>query len=535
MTSSFTHLHVHSNYSLCRGGNTIDSLCRRAAEFGMKSLALTDTNGLYGLKWFINTAKSYKLDPIIGVYLQTEKYDCIMLAKNIKGYHYLSGAVTRLHSSESDFEQYLSSYHDVIIITNNSYLLNYFTENNLNRDIFVELVSFQNCRSLIKYARENNFPVVATNSVYFLNPEDWETHQLLRAIDLNTSQSSLPEDQIVSKEAYLKSSKQMWDLFSHVSEAVENTQKIADQCRFNLDFKNFIFTSIRGEKGETAFELLEERVKYGIIWRYGNMTGAIKKRYDYEMEIIRQKNFAPYFLVVQDIVEQAPRTCGRGSAAASLVSYCLGITHVDPIKYDLFFDRFLNPGRTDPPDIDVDFPWDERDQILDYIFTKYGTECTAMISNHNSFKARSAVREIAKVYGMPENEISSVTKKLGFFWQPDNIWEITQSHPVYKNTFLDQPWPEIIALAEKIRGFPRHLSIHCGGVIIAPDGIERYVPTQPAKKILRSLQKDSLVDIPQVLYGENKINVIQWEKDQAEEMGTDKAGHSRQSFSGCYP
>ncbi|NOY59515.1 MAG: DNA polymerase III subunit alpha, partial [Calditrichaeota bacterium] len=195
--------------------------------------------------------------------------------------------------------------------------------------------------------------------------------------------------------------------------------------------------------------------------------------------------------------------------------------HIDPIKYDLFFERFLNPGRVDPPDIDVDFPWDERDDILDYIFHKYGKNCTAMISNHNSFKARSAVREIAKVYGIPDAEIGNITKKMSSYWQPENLWTLAKTHPIYKGMDFPEPWEEIFSQAEKIRGYPRHLSVHCGGVVIAPDGLDNYVPTQDAKKILKlaGVIHDGSSGLPRDVNSKNHIRVVQWEKDQSEEMG----------------
>ena len=226
------------------------------------------------------------------------------------------------------------------------------------------------------------------------------------------------------------------------------------------------------------------------------MSEAIAERLEYELAIVREKGFAPYFLVVRDIVSRAPRTCGRGSAAASLISYALGITHVDPIRFDLFFERFLNPGRVDPPDIDVDFPWDERDDILEWVFRRYGRRRVAMISNHVTFQARAAVREIAKVYGLTDEEIGRVTKRMP--WFTSDVIETTTRHPVFKDLSFPEPWPEILRLAHRIDGFPRGMSVHCGGVVVVPDAMDRYVPVQPAAK---------------------GVDVVQWEKDQSEDAG----------------
>ena len=244
--------------------------------------------------------------------------------------------------------------------------------------------------------------------------------------------------------------------------------------------------------------MLRKKCYRGAKKRYGNINSAVSERLEYELEIIRDKGFAPYFLVVRDIVQQSKRTCGRGSAAASIVSYCLEITHVDPIANNLFFERFLNMGRKDPPDIDVDFPWDERDEILDYVFEKYGVHRTGMIANHVTFKARAAVREVAKIYGLPEAEINLVTKKLSSLYRADRVRELVDNHPAYRYHQFDKPWNEILTLAEKLQGCPRNLSVHCGGVVITPNHINNYVPTEPAPK---------------------GVNIVQWEKDQSEEAG----------------
>ena len=522
-TTNFVHLHVHSNYSLCRGANTIEQICKTAKEMGMSHMALTDTNGVYGMVWFLEMAESYGLTPIIGVELKTDKHHCVMLAKNGQGYQCLCRAISRLHvKDEFDLPDFLiGERHDVVILTNQLKLLSELVQKDSLQDVYAELIPYDNREEVLGFARRHGIPVAASNSVYFIEPKDWDIHQLLRAIDLNTTCERIPADEIAPRQACFRSKEQMQHEFPDCPEAIINTQNIANECSFNLRSDRFIFPSYKGPQGEDAHTFLEKRVIQGVTWRYGQMNSSIRQRMDYELGIIREKKFAPYFLVVADIVNKAPRTCGRGSAAASLVSYCLGITHVDPIKYDLFFERFLNPGRKDPPDIDVDFPWDERDDILDYIFKKYGFGYTAMISNHNCFKARSAVREIAKVYGLPDNEISEVTKKITSYWQPQDIWKLTQSHPKFKNTELLPPWPEIIEKAEKIRGYPRHLSVHCGGVVIAPDGLDRYVPFQPAKKVLKLTDRlaDGSSGIPRSNGNGNTVQVVQWEKDQAEEMG----------------
>jgi error-prone DNA polymerase len=470
-------LHVHSNYSFCRGANSIQQLCAAAQNLGMTHLALTETNGVYGLGWFLETAKDFNLKPIIGVHLVKNGSECVVLAKNIKGYQFICKAVSRIHhEKETPLFDIIKQHNNVFLLSNDLDLLKRLTQIGKLKNVYGELRPFDNREQVLKFCRQYNIPPVATNGVFFIEKNDWHTHHLLRAIDLNTTLKRVPEEECAHREAWFRSAEEMIVLFPDCPEAISNTLKIAKECEFNLDFGSFVFTEIQGTSGKNIFTYFKEHVNAGILWRYGELTPAIEKRRDYELQIIKDKGFAIYFLVLADVTRKVKLNCGRGSAAASLVSYALGITHVDPIKHNLFFERFLNEGRQDPPDIDVDFAWDERDTVLKYLFDRYGAERTAMIANHNTFKARSAVREIAKVYGLPDNEIGAITKRMTSYWQPEEIWKMTQSHPIYKETEFPEPWPEIISLAEKIRGYPRHMSLHCGGVVIAPKSLDHYVP-----------------------------------------------------------
>ncbi|NOZ57260.1 MAG: DNA polymerase III subunit alpha, partial [Calditrichaeota bacterium] len=364
--------------------------------------------------------------------------------------------------------------------------------------LYVELRPGPRRRALLRFARQHGLRPVATNAVHFAAPSDYRVHRLLRAIALNTTLDRLPASEVAPPDAYLRSAASMAAAFADAPDAISNTQKIAETCAFDFNLGGFIFRQFRGPDGQDAYQYLRELCYRGARWRYGQITPAVRKRLEHELAIIRDKGYAPYFLVVHDIVQQSPRTCGRGSAAASIVSYCLGITHVDPIRYDLFFERFLNRGRKDPPDIDVDFPWDERDDILAYVFRRYGRDATAMISNHVTFKAKAAVREIAKVYGLPDGEIGRISKRIPGYWDADSVSELVAHHPVFRGLDLQPPWPEILRLADRIHGFPRNLSVHPGGVVIVPDRVDAYVPVEMAPKGVR---------------------IIQWEKDQAEDAG----------------
>lgn len=496
----FTHLHTHSHYSFCRGAGSIEALCLAAKKRGMNTLALTDTNGVYGLVWFMQIAREVGITPIFGTEVVSSGLRAVLLVKNKAGYSNMCRIISQRHLNE-DFSllDVLSRFSDGLFLISDSIpLLNLLKKKVDPQSLYVELQPGPRRLALINYARSTGLAPVATNGVYFVDKKDFTLHRLLRAIDCNVALSGLDEKELASPEAWLKSPDQMAHAFPDLPEALENSGKIADQCLHELDFGGPIFPGFMNFTNGTAFDYLKKQCYLGAEKRYGEITKQVEDRLEYELEIIKEKGFAPYFLVVQDIVQQSRRTCGRGSAAASIVSYCLEITHVDPIAHDLFFERFLNMGRKDPPDIDVDFPWDERDDILDYVFQKYGESRTAMISNHVGFKARAAVREVAKVYGLPESEINLVTKKLSSYWRAETVKNMVAEHPAYRFHQFNGPWPEIFDLAEKLQSTPRNMSVHCGGVVITPNAMDNYVPREQAAK---------------------GVNIIQWEKDQAEDAG----------------
>ena len=496
----FVHLHVHSYYSFCRGANSLEELCATAQRLGFRALALTDTNGVYGLVRFLEIAREYDLVPLIGAEIRTDTERAVLLCKSQRGYSNLSRLLTLRHlDPHFRLAEALPAHaEDLIVLTDQPALLARWARELGTDSVYAELRPGPNRRRLLRFARQHGLRPVATNGVHFAAPSDYRVHRLLRAIDLNTTLDRLPPSEVAPSDAYLRSATSMAAAFTDAPDAISNTEKIAEACSFEFDLGGFIFRQFRGPNGQDAYQYLRELCYKGARWRYGTITPAVRKRLEHELAIIRDKGYAPYFLVVHDIVQQSPRTCGRGSAAASVVSYCLGITHVDPIRYDLFFERFLNRGRKDPPDIDVDFPWDERDDILAYVFRRYGQDSTAMISNHVTFKAKAAVREIAKVYGLPESEINRISKRIPGYWDADSVSDLVAHHPVFRGVDLRPPWPEILRLADRIHGFPRNLSVHPGGVVIVPGRVDAYVPVEMAPKGVR---------------------IIQWEKDQAEDAG----------------
>jgi error-prone DNA polymerase len=466
-------------------------------------MALTDTNGVYGAIRFIQEAHAQGLRPILGAELTTADHRAILLVKSPDGYAALCRLLSERHGDlRFDFLKAVSRFRNgLIVVTDDAAALQRWAAESLE-DLYVELTPGPMMHSALFLSRRLGLPPVATNRVYFSRTEEFATHRLLRTIAMNTTLSRLPDNACATPAQWLMSGDHMALHFPHAPEALENTVRIADACYSDWRFGEAIFPAFRQMNDEDAFGLLKEKTYEGGLRRYGSLSQEVRERIDKELAIIRQKCFAHYFLVVEEIVRQAPRTCGRGSVAASIVSYCLQITHIDPLKHHLFFERFLNPGRKDPPDIDIDFPWDERDPILEWVFQQYGERQAAMVANQNSLGFRAALRETAKVYGIPPAEITAVTARvvrqnnlLSFAEAPTNGQWVNRLSRVLN---LKAPWPAILVQALHAQNHFRHLSMHCGGVVIVPDDIRRYVPVERTAK---------------------GLPVIQWEKDQTEEAG----------------
>jgi error-prone DNA polymerase len=548
--ADFVHLQIRSHYSMMRGAASLEALCEAAAGRGMRAIACTDVDGLYGVVRFREIALAAGLRPILGAEVTAPDprraqagERATLLVKTREGYANLCRILTRRHLDPgfSVLDALRADSAGLVVLSPSLAVLQAALEARGPRDLYLALgsspapaapatlsvpLAAEGALTRLRAARRLGIAPVAVNDVHFLDARDFDLHRLLRAIALNTTRDRVPPEELASPQAWLKPPAEMERAYPHCPEGLAATARIAEECVLDeppwgtLVFPRFADLSIDGAAGDgsgapdgggatpgDAFSLLKSRCEEGARRRYGAVTPQVRARLDHELAIIRDKNFADYFLVVQEIVRRSPRTCGRGSAAASIVSYCLGITHVEPIRHDLYFERFLNRGRVDPPDIDVDFCWDERDDLLDWVFATLGEERTAMIANHVTFRARAAVREVAKVYGLPDTEIARVTGSLSHDWAGGTALEVTRRHPLFRGGEFDPqrggmlgrpPWPEILNVAARLDGFPRHLSVHCGGVVIAPDGVDRHVPVERAAKGVR---------------------VIQWEKDQAEEAG----------------
>jgi error-prone DNA polymerase len=485
----FVFLENHSVYSLCEGTIFISELVSHAKAQGEEYLSICDTNGFYGVVRFLQECKHEGLKPIIGARLRNGSFNGILIARRMRGYAQICSLISGVHLRD-DFnlkgEILKKPPKDYFVITRDREMLAKGWDG-----VFAEInVLRKDYGSDYTYARRIGVPPVLISPVYFLEKEHHHLHLLLQAISQNEKLSSLPPGDIESKYAYPRKGEEVARGYASMKDALRNTMLIAQKSSFDFPLGKPIFPKY----SEDSFPKLKALCTANLKKRYPRVTPPVMERLKLELDIIEKKGFADYFLVVHDFVKHSPYTCGRGSAAASLVSYLLFITHVDPLKHRLFFERFLNKARPDPPDIDVDFPWDTRDDILEYIFKRYTKKNTAMVSNHITFSSRSSVREVAKVYGIPENEINRVTKNIGYYYnRTSDEFEEYSKHPESSPVFM-----KIFRDAVEIHGRPRHLSVHCGGVVITPRPIYYYIPIERALK---------------------GVNIIQLEKDQTEDFG----------------
>ena len=511
----FIHLHVHSAFSLLEGGCSIQQLLFRAQELGLQTLALTDTNGLYGAVTFFKFAKQLGIKPIIGACIQSSDGSAVLLAKNKEGYAQISQIVTARHlvgdfSLRQDLKKiaFTSDAH-MIVISSDEELLRDLSGCWDRAHLFAELQrnarsgNEKQLRRLCDVASLLRIGVIATNDVHFLYPQDFLIHRLLTAIGRQSHiHGDLP---LAAEDSWLKTPKEMESLFADFPEAVHSSNTVAELCDLDLELGRFSFPEFPVPEG-SAYDFLEGLCREGLDRRYGNRKPAeAERRMHRELEVIQRLHFAEYFLVVWDILQYATahgiHWVGRGSAANSLVSYALGITNVDPIRYNLFFERFLNPERKSPPDIDVDFGWKERDRILAYVYDKYGHDRVAMICSYVTFTARLAVREIGKAFGLAEEEITAVSSRLPHGADANDLLADKSAFPEISDLPLEQePYPTILKLAAHINGFPRHLSIHACGIVIAPYPITQRVPLERATKGLVVTQYD--------MYGVEDIGLV---------------------------
>jgi DNA polymerase-3 subunit alpha/error-prone DNA polymerase len=490
-----------------RGTAYVKQVCRHAGRLGYTRLALTDTDNLYGLWPFLTACKHEGISPIVGAEVTqpgNSRKRAVCLVEDDTGYRNLCRLLTRRHMDKDfDLAAVLPDYAPgLVVLTGNPDLLRAWHGAAATVAAAMPRKPLPPTHRLRRTAKELGVSPVATPGSFFLHPEDAAVHRLLRAIDRNTSLSRLAADDVAPPDAWLAPPQEYSRRFAICPEAINATHEIAERLVFSGPRFGIVMPPLSYRNGDDPDLCLRKAAYDGARRRYGEeLSEGVVERLEHELRSIADMGFSAYFLIVRDIIGHSPRTCGRGSGAASLVAYCLGITNVCPLKHNLYFERFLNPGRTDPPDIDVDFAWDERDGVLDKVLALHRGNA-AMVSNHVLFQPRMAIREVARVYGLTDAEIGQVSKRLPRFWRakesgPELLTGLKQ-RPESKALEFPDPWPEILSLAQKIIGTPRYLSVHPGGVVITPRPIDEYVPLERAPK---------------------GVPIIQWEKDATEDAG----------------
>ncbi len=500
-----------------RGTASPATLCRLAKNMGYEGMALTDCNNLYGLWSFVAACKREGLRSIIGADLEgTDRQRRVTcLVKNQQGYSNLCKLLTvRLTDKQFDlnFEQEIEkNAAGLLLLTNSRNCLQRWHRAGLQVAADLGPRPTEEGRILRKWALATGIPPVCTPGSSISHPDEYFLYMLLRAIAEKKTLAEIRCDyekykKVKRQQPYsLECPEEYASRFSIWPESLTNSEKLSELCQFGRPDFGIVMPPWHG-RGDVA-GVLRKQSYQGARKRYGDdLAEPVVERLEHELRVIHEMGFSSYFLVVRDIVHrksengkrQKRRICGRGSGAASLVAYCLEITNVCPIKYNLYFERFLNPGRTDPPDIDIDFSWDERDFVLKEVFSDY-QDRVAMVCNHVFFQPKMAIRETARACGLSGSEISAVTKRLPWFRGHGTGMAGRLSRlPTMRGQDFSEPWPWILRYAEKLVGIPRYLSVHPGGVVITPKPVCHYVPVEMASK---------------------GVPIIHWEKDGTEEAG----------------
>ncbi len=522
----FTHLHIHTQYSLLDGMCRISQLVSRAKDLGMDSLAITDHGVVYGVIEFYLAAREAGIKPIIGCEFYVapnsrfgreagDKNHChlVLLAKNQTGYHNLIQLATKAQLEGFYYKprvdkELLQQYHDGLIALSaciSGEVPRLVLEGRLQEaeeaalwykrvfnDFYLEIQRHtipeleQINQGLISLSSVLDIPLVATNDVHYVNQEDASAHDLLLCIQTNSSVYDEKRVKMAGDFFYLKSPQQMAELFKDIPEALENTERIAQMCNLKLEFGRLHLPEVELPEGKTADQFLADLCHQSLQRYYPQPTPEIKERLDYELEVIRQTQFANYFLVVWDIVsfvrKQNILFGVRGSAAASIVLHCLGITAIDPIENKLVFERFLNLERNELPDIDLDFEDGRRDEVISYVSQKYGTDHVAQIITFGTLGARAALRDVGRALGMPYSAVDRVARlvPLGPGMTLDRaLGENSELKNIYDE---DATVSNLVDSAKRIEGIARHASTHAAGVVISKEPLTRYVPLQRVSK-----------------------------------------------------
>lgn len=529
----YIHLHTRSYYSFLDGVLAPKELATLACDHGMPSLALTDLNMLTGAVEFYDSCCDAGIKPILGLEL-TLKHplgtgNIVLIAKDFTGWaglcrlsSFIQSRPKSINHKEITFDPLAEFADSLLCLTGGKYGLIYqLIANNqatdaidflgqlkeiFRGDLFLELqihhpedVSI--IRELKTIGNKLSIPLVATNTAFYKDHEQARIQRTLSAIRLNTSLSRLPYQATAPEGSFFTSSNEMTRRFRELPDAVSNTHLISKICNLILPVGIPHYPVLQLPQGDTELGRLKRLAKIGMKEKYGDITPKIQERLDYEINMIHQRGYAPLFLIVKDILDYA-REIGvpissRGSAASSLVAYCLGITSPDPIKLNPYFERFLNPARSKPPDIDTDLCSTNRDRVIQYVFERYGIDRVAMVATINRFQRRSALREVSKVHGLSREEVTQLTATLtSRGWGPPDRSRANNQDPFHLlySTYSDTRHHTIFKEAASIIGFPRHLSVHPGGIIISPGQLTDLVPTHLASKgiIITQFDLDSI-------------------------------------------
>ena len=522
---AFTHLHVHTEYSLLDGSSKIEELVARAKELGMDSLAITDHGVMYGVVAFYKAAKAAGIKPILGseVYVspgsrfdrepgggQERYYHLVLLAENDTGYHNLMKIVSKgfvdgfYYRPRVDYE-ILEQYHEGVIALSAClagevprYLerglydqareaaLRYekiFGKGNFFLELQDHGIPAQKMvnQGLLRLSRELGIDLVATNDIHYTYDSDVDAHDILLCIQTGKKVADENRMRYEGGQYYCKSEEEMRRLFPYAQEAIDNTQKIADRCNVEIEFGVTKLPEYQVPEGYDSWSYLNYLCEEGMKKRYPQDDGALKKRLDYELDVIHTMGYVDYFLIVWDFIHFAKSHGisvgpGRGSAAGSIVAYCLEITDIDPIRYNLLFERFLNPERVSMPDIDVDFCFERRQEVIDYVVEKYGKDQVVQIVTFGTFAARGVVRDVGRVLDLPYAKCDSIAKMI-----PKDLGitldKALKSSPDLRNAYeTDEEVRYLIDMSKRLEGLPRHTSMHAAGVVISRTNVDEYVP-----------------------------------------------------------
>lgn len=522
---AFTHLHVHTEYSLLDGSNKIKEYAARVKELGMTAAAITDHGVMYGVIEFYKAAKAQGIQPILGcevyvapnsrfdretVYGEDRYYHLVLLAENNEGYGNLVKIVSKgfvdgyYYKPRVDFEV-LKTYHEGIIAL--SACLAGEVQRYLVRGLYEEAkqtaLKYQDCfgegnfflelqdhgisqqqtvnQQLLRLSKDTGIALVATNDVHYTYETDADSHDILLCLQTGKKLSDENRMRYEGGQYYVKSEAEMRALFPYALEAVENTQKIADRCHVEIEFGHTKLPDFPVPEGYTTYEYLEKLCYEGLNERYPLVTKELDERLKYELSVIKDMGYVEYFLIVWDYIRYAREHGisvgpGRGSAAGSLVAYTTGITNIDPIRYHLIFERFLNPERISMPDIDVDFCFERRQEVIDYVIEKYGRDCVTQIITFGTLAARGVIRDVGRVMDLPYAFVDTIAKsipnELGI-----TIERAITMNPELRNRYENEEnVKRVIDMSKRLEGLPRHSSTHAAGVVISQKPMEEYVP-----------------------------------------------------------